>query len=225
MKQKSRAFTLIELLVVIAIIAILAAILFPVFSKAKAAAKKTQCISNLKQIGTSIVMYMADYDDLFPNAVDPVDKAYPQIWASQPQFQAQIPNMPTMHEVLQPYLKSEEIFTCPSDRGSQVLDDQPNVPMASSPSQYSVYKSSYFFRTEIAFRRRSQTSLPLPADINVLFDAFGHWHGSTPEMDGSVDFQEMVRRQDGYRYNCLYGDFHVKNITFDQLAQAWSVNL
>ena len=66
--QKSKGFTLIELLVVIAIIAILAAILFPVFAQAKTAAKKTQAISNFKQMGTSANIYMADYDDNMPGA-------------------------------------------------------------------------------------------------------------------------------------------------------------
>jgi len=64
--SKIRAFTLIELLVVIAIIAILAAILFPVFAQAKAQAKKTSCLSNVKQLGTSIFIYGNDADDYFP---------------------------------------------------------------------------------------------------------------------------------------------------------------
>ena len=67
-RQKRSAFTLIELLVVIAIIAILAAILFPVFAQAKAAAKATVSLSNLKQLGLSWIIYANDYDDTLPSA-------------------------------------------------------------------------------------------------------------------------------------------------------------
>lgn len=70
-----KAFTLIELLVVIAIIAILAAILFPVFAQAKAAAKKTALISNTKQMGTSMFIYTADHDDIYPRNDDCTDKS------------------------------------------------------------------------------------------------------------------------------------------------------
>ncbi|MBZ0214106.1 MAG: prepilin-type N-terminal cleavage/methylation domain-containing protein, partial [Nitrospirae bacterium] len=69
-----RAFTLIELLVVIAIIAILAAMLFPVYAQAKTAAQKTTVISNTKQAGTAMLMYLSDNDDAFPSmhAIDPI---------------------------------------------------------------------------------------------------------------------------------------------------------
>ena len=64
-RRKPRGFTLIELLVVIAIIAILAAILFPVFARAREAARKTSCLSNMKQIGLAAMMYVQDYDETF----------------------------------------------------------------------------------------------------------------------------------------------------------------
>src|SRR2546429_6669246 len=64
--RRSSGFTLIELLVVIAIIAILAALLFPVFAQARAKARQTTCVSNLKQVGLAINMYLSDYDETFP---------------------------------------------------------------------------------------------------------------------------------------------------------------
>jgi len=79
-KSRKNAFTLIELLVVIAIIAILAAILFPVFAKAKESAKKTSALSNIKQVGTAFLMYTADNDDLFPLAFSPITATNKHRW-------------------------------------------------------------------------------------------------------------------------------------------------
>lgn len=91
---KRKAFTLIELLVVIAIIAILAAILFPVFARARENARRASCMSNLKQIALGMMQYTQDYDEQFPRYNSNVLG-----WSS----------------VLQPYLKSTQIFVCPSD--------------------------------------------------------------------------------------------------------------
>src|SRR5580692_6924427 len=66
MHSHKKAFTLIELLVVIAIIAILAAILFPVFAQARESARKTSCLSNVKEISLALTMYVQDYDERFP---------------------------------------------------------------------------------------------------------------------------------------------------------------
>ena len=101
-----RAFTLIELLVVIAIIAILAAILFPVFAQARESARQTACLSNDKQLGTSLTMYGQDYDGRMPQTeyADPnaLDNAQ------------QIPHTHWSY-IVQPYIKNQQIFVCPSD--------------------------------------------------------------------------------------------------------------
>ena len=76
MLQKRRGFTLIELLVVIAIIAILAAILFPVFSKAREKARQASCLSNMKQLGLAVMMYNQDYDETFPPVFEIMPTAY-----------------------------------------------------------------------------------------------------------------------------------------------------
>lgn len=96
--QIRRAFTLIELLVVIAIIAILAAILFPVFAQAKSAAKQTASLSNVKQIMTSVQIYTGDYDD----------NTFTELWQDRGDGE-----WTTWMEVLHPYAKSTQIFMDP----------------------------------------------------------------------------------------------------------------
>ena len=223
--RKVRGFTLVELLVVIAIIAILAAILFPVFARAKNMARQTACLSNLKQIGSSIGLYMGDNDDRFPYAVDAADKYAPQIWSGHPEWQAQIPYMPMMHEALQPYMKSRQVFFCPADTGMYVLDNSFPQILQASPSLFYTYGSSYFFRTEITFRLLSQTSFELPANVNMFRDGAGHWHGSEAALRADDDDYAYFRKIKGYRYNTLFGDFHAKSLHFDQLQAAWNVQL
>ncbi len=98
--MKKTAFTLIELLVVIAIIAILAAILFPVFAQAREKARQAVCESNLKQIGLGLMMYTQDYDETYPH------ENYMSSWPWYTWSSAWC---------IQPYLKSTGIYTCPSD--------------------------------------------------------------------------------------------------------------
>ncbi len=116
-----KAFTLIELLVVIAIIAILAAILFPVFAQAKEAAKKTSCLSNIKQIGTSTFLYGGDNDDLLPGAVFATEGAAQEGgWIYYGAFPAnKVTNASDGFDPkrgsLYPCVKSADIFKCQSD--------------------------------------------------------------------------------------------------------------
>ena len=112
MRRNSSAFTLIELLVVIAIIAILAAILFPVFAQAREKARQTSCLSNTKQLATSVLMYVQDYDETFPQAayIGPRPAAVTVPVA----LPAGGPAVLTVYDLLQPYLKNIQIFNCPS---------------------------------------------------------------------------------------------------------------
>jgi len=115
-----KGFTLIELLVVIAIIAILAAILFPVFSRARENARRSSCQSNLKQIGLGVLQYNQDYDEKFPlgesdtgtdgiNTGNQVASGFPKSWDL----------------VIQPYVKSMQLLVCPSDTRSYVTGNLP----------------------------------------------------------------------------------------------------
>jgi prepilin-type N-terminal cleavage/methylation domain-containing protein/prepilin-type processing-associated H-X9-DG protein len=113
---RRKAFTLIELLVVIAIIAILAAILFPVFAQARASARAISCISNVKQFSLGVLMYAQDYDETIPRLKN-YGPSGGQFYGSQPTWgdPGTNPNVPpTMFAtVVQPYIKNDQVGYCP----------------------------------------------------------------------------------------------------------------
>jgi prepilin-type N-terminal cleavage/methylation domain-containing protein/prepilin-type processing-associated H-X9-DG protein len=104
-----KGFTLIELLVVIAIIAILAAILFPVFARAREKARQSSCLSNCKQIMLGVIMYTGDYDETLPEGVS--------YWDSP--FNDGLADAGPWYGLIMPYLKNEQILICPSHKHTQ----------------------------------------------------------------------------------------------------------
>jgi len=117
-------FTLIELLVVIAIIAILAAILFPVFSRAREKARQASCASNLKQIALAMMMYVQDHDEVMVPGYTETFRPTPPRWL-------------TWREVIEPYCKNSQILNCPSTR------DYPYVPGQFAGGSYAINFISY----------------------------------------------------------------------------------
>jgi prepilin-type N-terminal cleavage/methylation domain-containing protein/prepilin-type processing-associated H-X9-DG protein len=110
------AFTLIELLVVIAIVALLAAILFPAFARTREKGRQAACMSNLRQIGLALSLYVTDYDELFPDRRD-LKTSLPggyRPWASWPTSD---PRTAWAALILDPYVKSGDIWSCPSVAG------------------------------------------------------------------------------------------------------------
>lgn len=118
-QEKTKAFTLIEILVTIAIISILAAILFPVFARARESARRASCMSNLKQIGLGMMMYVQDYDETYPlsnTGGTQTDTSMPgRHFATTTSGECEA-NCISWMDLVYPYVKSIQLFVCPSVR-------------------------------------------------------------------------------------------------------------
>jgi len=200
--KRAKGFTLIELLVVIAIIAILAAILFPVFARARENARRTSCLSNLKQIGLGWMQYVQDYDEKLPGYGAGGSTQYPG----------------GIFEVMQPYLKSVQIFQCPSDSTG------PRPAGAISPSGYSDYVVNLWLAYNGSHGAGSLAAIDSPSLV-VLFNDYSSqtgrgWftgtQGKNCVSSGSECDPEIVTLSTGYGLrhldgiNYAFSDGHVK---------------
>jgi len=224
MNQGRRGFTLIELLVVIAIIAILAAILFPVFAQARDKARSAQCLSNMRQMGNALLMYTQDYDESFHKGAGMVTPAANGFgannntrgWFHWPWFYG-------------PYTKNAGIFDCPSspDKAQDTLA----VTDWGNDGNYG-YNYSGLTRDQ-GTPPRSLAEIDQPADTFVFFDSgdpavvegTNNWTKLLEELDlnlncdinqiGAAYSKECALRHSG-RVNVAFVDGHAKSISWSQ---------
>jgi prepilin-type N-terminal cleavage/methylation domain-containing protein/prepilin-type processing-associated H-X9-DG protein len=235
--MKRKAFTLIELLVVIAIIAILAAILFPVFAKARERASKTACLSNTNQIGKALMMYVDDSDGVYP----------PNRFKNS----TGAPTAPfTWKRAMVPYTTSLEIWRCPSNQAIYAKGDVPYPGLAIGdesnyldktrwadkshsdwvPSGYA-YNGGYFHED---FGKRTMSRVSDPADLMVIIESrsanpdLGPWvytwtqdaTGTLPASSGGGPFSVFYTH--GNQMNVTFADGHAKAVS---PIQAYKQNL
>ncbi len=196
-----RGFTLIELLVVIAIIAVLAAILFPVFAQAREKARSTACLSNLKQLGTATQMYIQDYDERLFFRASATTPSVSRTGAIVPSA-AQPPVI--WWNALQPYIRSTQVLVCPSDRAPVLSKDL---------SGRLTIKRSY-----IAIRAAESLALSqveFPAEIVILTDKWDVTAGATQSaitdtwiepFNGDFDYYPTFKRMK------IAGDRHTDGV-------------
>lgn len=194
MFARKRGFTLIELLVVIAIIAILAAILFPVFARAREKARQTSCLSNLKQLGMATEMYCQDYDDTFSMSIYLAGtQAY------------------TMYHVHMPYMKNVQIFQCPSEQNALTAAELAGlgIPMAPGFSGCS-YNFNYALFEDGPNNALTGANdpvvnlarIPKPAETAAMYDG--------DLMLQPRLFDSPVRARHNMMVNCSFADGHAK---------------
>jgi prepilin-type N-terminal cleavage/methylation domain-containing protein/prepilin-type processing-associated H-X9-DG protein len=190
-----RGFTLIELLVVIAIIAILAAILFPVFAKAREKARQTSCLSNVKQIILGVLQYCQDYDERLP---------YGTGYWYVPGGSGSPPDVLIWSDSLTPYVKNTQIFGCPSDSTQPMSTPWGNVNLS--------------YCSNMCFRQFGFQSIAVLSDASkyvFMWDSEkynSYWYPSTDTGLGDVGYRPWTdaafRHNDGA--NCGFLDGHAK---------------
>jgi prepilin-type N-terminal cleavage/methylation domain-containing protein/prepilin-type processing-associated H-X9-DG protein len=202
--RKPYGFTLIELLVVIAIIAILAAILFPVFAQAREKARASACLSNLKQIGTATQMYVQNYDGLWPTkGPEPSGWQRPPGRVSWNDPADDPKQQPNFYSQLAPYIKNDGVWDCPS------------APVGDwyRPGRI---KIAYYANWWVIWTGQSDADIREAARCPTFVDAGEKWSGT---WIASIE-EPWPRFIHMRRTNTVFADGHVKAISAEEVRAA-----
>lgn len=190
------AFTLIELLVVVAIIAILAAILFPVFAQAREKARQASCLSNLKQLGTAAMMYVQDYDETYPGGPGVGSLYFPGplgSWSNLPMTNGSNVGLTNVGSRLFPYVKNVQVYADPNDSdGDRFANGRWN-------SQYT--RISYYWNNGLSQGYKNSTTYTAPYAMAMI---------DKPAMVQMVQDNWQNYHSSGDRWNVAYADGHAK---------------
>ncbi len=195
-RSAKKAFTLIELLVVIAIIAILAAILFPVFGRARENARRTSCLNNIKQIGLGLMQYSQDFDEILV----PYRNTKPNPFASDPRIasESQTRAASFFNQLLEPYTKSSQVFACPSNPNSWVNIDttggyaDPNFRSYGGQNSYAVNNYAFKPLVGIALTSMPATATTVAMVDSTYYNAMPRGPGATPCRLKDVDYTSPI---------------------------------
>ena len=227
--MRRKGFTLIELLVVIAIIAILAAILFPVFAKAREKARQTMCLSNVKQIALGMYMYVQDYDDTYPTAFrgqapyeTQTDKTMPGAYYKVHDSSGGGGHVVSWMDLIFPYVKSIKIFECPS---APVKWDASAAGAMPSYGYSGAINGSY--RGGICPGEPNNVPYTLSeigsiANIIVIMD-YNSWYSiyANPyEMNPDITYVKKWHHNDGANFG--YADGHAKWVNKKDTTHYWA---
>ena len=228
MRGRSRAFTLIELLVVIAIIAILAAILFPVFAQAREKARSASCLSNLKQIALSLQMYQQDYDETMFGSF-----ALPAPYTNTGVDGTNLVRMMGggLYWFLQPYTKNEQIIRCPSDAGDNYWGRSTTTwPWSKAP--FWGHPTSYMYRHVFDIggdpgkvpHAVPAAVLGHPSQQIVLFEDAAFHVEKLPLYGGVSPTATPKVPPETRTFNAAFADGHVKVYRISYKQPAWDPN-
>lgn len=166
---------MIEIVVVLAIFIILAGIFVPVCTSVRERAKRTTCVSNLKQIATALMLYAEDFDGFYPSiVVDMYDrKCLTTQWGASENY---LDRFPLLSDTLRPYLRSEGVFVCPSTLGIRDNDLDGGSCLVST-DEIRTWPMTYIQRTELSINGVNIASISNQHDIDVLH-CHGVFHGN-----------------------------------------------